>query len=151
MTSNTIPNGTAIASSEEGDAYSYAKFAWKAFDKGANNIYSVWTGSSNLDAVGGYLGYIFDTPVCIKYMYLNQAQLINQNVPYRWNKFKLQGSLDGNTWVDIKELISESDNNFYVIINKVSYKGYRIYCTESFTNAKQNNLDVYELNFYGRS
>lgn len=149
MTSNNTPSGLAFASSE----YDSSTQAYRAFD-GVTTSSNEWASSSN-DNVGGYIGYIFTNPMSIK-----KLRLFNYNDSYSAgniiNGFKLQGSDDtttgaDGTWTDIgTEQSAVAGDNYFIYNNNTNYKGLRVYCTRVTSPVNIKNLNILEVQFYGR-
>lgn len=149
MTSNNTPSGLAFASSE----YDSSTRAYRAFD-GVTTSSNEWASSSN-DNVGGYIGYIFTNPMSIK-----KLRLFNYNDSYSAgniiNGFKLQGSDDtttgaDGTWTDIgTEQSAVAGDNYFIYNNNTNYKGLRVYCTRVTSPVNIKNLNILEVQFYGR-
>ena len=147
MTSNTAPYGTASANSVSATG----REAYRVFDNaGATG----WLPSAVSTSVsyGDYVAYAFTNPTCIRkiYMLVNASHV---NVPTR--NYKLQGSNDGSTWVDIegasgsftlsqetKAIEKEFANNEYYLRYRVVY--------DSLYVSGQFSLLVFTLQFYGR-
>jgi len=140
MTSNTTPSGTCIGSS----AYDSSTDYYKAFDGNADLSHE-WASASN-DNVGGYIGYTFPSAVAIKKVMLYNYTT-NQNII---TKFKLQGS--NGTWTDVgtEQNATTGENNYDYPSNNTTYTSHRVYCTAYAGGGGASNLNVFEVQFYGR-
>ena len=129
MTSNTTPSGEVIYSAQyvsSNDSYRM----WKAFD-GDSSTMGAFT-----NAVDGYLGYKFTSPVCVKYF-----ECISDST----DDFKLQASNDNSEWVDLYELTSNTLSTN--VENNNSYLYYRVIQTSKKTYS--GGTGFYTLQFYG--
>lgn len=146
MTSDTTPSGEVIYSS----CYSGTYPAWKAFNGYDDNGSETWL-SSYSDNVGSWIGYHFTEAVCIKKAAVSVRN--NPSYPHAVKRFKLQGSNDGNTWIDIQECATTSatalQRDEYIIENDDSYTYYRLYTLEVWDlqdvdqNAAYNQVELY--------
>ncbi|MCU1789151.1 discoidin domain-containing protein [Pectobacterium polaris] len=128
MTSNTTPAGYIARSSS---AYDSGTQAYSAFSNKENQIWAALTVpiqwvSIELPNVTEIVSYQID----------NRPPGGYNNHPKSW---VLQGSTDGNVWVEIHKVTNSNDNNGgsfrnYKLKSPVSYKFYRLYVTEAFTN-----------------
>ena len=144
MTSNTAPYGEAFASSNDPNT-SYSA-TWKAFADTGN-----WaTGSGQKSA---NIGYVFISPVYIKKAFIKWRYdgSASNSVTY-----KLQGSNDGSTWVDISDSITKAlTNNLISILDgiepDVSYKYIRLEFTTTVAIDVSGSYvgGIYNLQFYG--
>lgn len=143
MTSNTAPSGECFGSSVYDASVGY----YEAFD-GLLTISNEWASASN-DNVGAYIGYIFTSPVRV-----NKVTLYNSTYDNNANivgAFKLQGKLNDN-WIDITPtaLSADSGSNEYIVPNTESYSAIRVYVTQNKNAKTPFNVNVWELQFYGR-
>ncbi|MDC9819215.1 discoidin domain-containing protein [Pectobacterium polonicum] len=128
MTSDTTPVGYIVRSSS---TYDSSTQAYSAFSNKENQIWAARTVpiqwiSIELPNVTEIVSYQID----------NRPSGGYNNHPKSW---VLQGSTDGNVWVEIHKVTSSNDNNggsvrSYNLASPVSYKFYRLYVTEAFTN-----------------
>lgn len=137
MTSDTLPSGQVIKSRQVSSFESY-----KAFDK---SISTFWIPiRSTTSIVGDYIGYKFDSPICIK------AVNVQGN---RFTEIVIEASNDNSTYSSLKTTNLGGGDSYFdktIILdeNVNSYLYYRI----RFTSASSNvDCQIAELNFYGRS
>jgi hypothetical protein len=134
MTSNTTPLGVAFANSER---TSEGMYAWRAFQSGLSSTsnYDSWATDSNIPGTTeNYIGYQFTAPVCICAVGMSARYNMLFNYPTSW---KLQASNDGSTWVDISDVITETQPTAVVtkvtpIHNAKKYTYYRVYTYGQF-------------------
>ncbi|URG51798.1 discoidin domain-containing protein [Pectobacterium quasiaquaticum] len=128
MISDTTPVGYIARSSS---TYDSSTQAYSAFSNKENQVWAARTVpiqwiSIELPNVTEIVSYQID----------NRPPGGYNNHPKSWT---LQGSTDGNVWVEIHKVTNSNDNNggsvrSYDLTNPVSYKFYRLYVTEAFTN-----------------
>jgi hypothetical protein len=137
MTSNTTPSGVASASGE----WDGGNQAWRAFADAGNQ----WTASSG-QKVGAWLQY--------KFASAQKIQLLSvKNTQYTVAKsFKIQGSNDGSTYIDIASLTVPDVNGFaeslFIFPNNSSYLYYRLYVTESGPINQLNAVGFMRIKMY---
>lgn len=132
MTSNTTPSGEVIyTGANAGGNYK----PYYAFDKNSTNAYA---GANNVECT---IGYHFASSVT-----LNKASVNLGTYSSRVPKFKIQGSNDGDSWVDVSGEIVPSGTQTEVLLNSGSttYDYARMYMPT------QGAAIIYELQFYGR-
>ncbi|MEI3774442.1 discoidin domain-containing protein [Pectobacterium brasiliense] len=128
MISDTTPVGYIARSSS---TYDSSTQAYSAFSNKENQVWAARTVpiqwiSIELPNVTEIVSYQID----------NRPPGGYNNHPKSW---ALQGSTDGNVWVEIHKVTNSNDNDggsvrSYDLTNPVSYKFYRLYVTEAFTN-----------------
>lgn len=139
MTSNTAPKGVASASS----IYNSGSDAFHAFD---GNTSATWS-SLNSDNNSPYVAYAFPSPVVVKSIqYYNVG---SGNASSYGSKFKFQASNDGNTWVDVSDVITQTagsrvSGTINLDSNKTAYTNYRVVATETVMG-----LAAFEIQLYG--
>ena len=137
MTSNTTPSGVASASS----IYSNAYPVWQAF----NSTLARGQCPKNAEFTSGiYVQYQFEKE--IKVNAVSACYILNNNTA----TFKLCGSNDGETWVDLCTNVAAGNNAFkyYSVDNNVAYMYYRFVMT-SHSHNMPNNGDGYKFQLYG--
>lgn len=101
------------------------KYPYQSFDGKTNTI---WSPSAMTSTEGQYIGYKFDKLVKLNYasFYAN-----NDNANSTW---KIQGSVDGNIWNDLTDVIEPSQNGkvqiqyeFSEFLDDDYYRQFRIY------------------------
>ena len=132
MTSNTAPSGVCSAS-----AAMSGYEAYKAFD---NNNSTFWQVNS-LTYTGNWIQYQFVNP-CKLHIVTIDLSIIGAG-----QTWKIQGSNDGNTFVDIKEFNTTAAPAKYVFSNNTSYTYYRWYCV---SGSGSNTLTSSTMQMYGR-
>ena len=117
MTSNTTPSGKASASSVWQTGYE----AYRAFNGDASQTAGWIASSSN---AGEYLIYDFQTAKKL-YSFDYKSGVYRDNRGLK--SFKIQGSTDGNTYVDLTEEITNSDTGFHknILLTKNTNTAYR--------------------------
>lgn len=140
MTSNTDPSGLAFA----GNSYSEYQ-PWRAF-RNVNDVYGMWESNS---IANNYIGYQFT-----ENHHIYAMSIVCQNIESITNRgikdFRLQGSDDRNTWIDIgitrtlnqttsKQVIPISENN--------NYSAFRVFIVNNYG---ASYVDIRFLQFYGR-
>ena len=144
MTSDTEPSGTVSSNSTAGSMQE----PYRAFD-GDTTTY--WTTANNVGN-GSWLRYQFPEAKCIKAITIN-TRIVNSLQMLR--SYKIQGSNDATTWVDLLE--DSLDNKDYGKIlrtfdNSNSYLYYQLlatsdsYCISS--TFPHGNISLMELQFY---
>ena len=147
MTSNTTPSGECFGSLVGYSTSEYA--AWRAFD---GNTSDRW-GNFSLSSVETYIGYEFaNTSPIVKKVTLQDYWDGSYDVGPE--TIRVQGSNDGNNWVNLSDVITFPRNhsaNSYNITNSNGYNKYRILCT---THKPSNDTSYYSqlsiVQFYGR-
>ena len=149
MTSNTAPYGEVIYSTHHSDY-----LPWYAFDN--DNVNTNWVNNTSASQPH-WLGYKFTKPTVVSKILLTTIRL---STGTRFKDFKVQGSNDNSTWVDVSETLtfpqgtSASEINVtesFDISNLESYLYYRIYTMSgSGDNPNSNVYNVKNLQFYGR-
>lgn len=133
MTSATTPSGTVFADPATG---------W-------NQPYYVFN-----DSLTDYFQQNSSSPgVNIGYQFVSQirANIVEMRANLGGNsptKFKVQGSNDGSSWIDLSsEFNTPANNTKFIFANNQKYNRYRIY----YTNVGQYNMAcTYKVQFYGR-
>lgn len=143
MTSNTTPEGEVIYSHQyahSGNIYD----AWRAFGSDDTRYWNNYTQSPLLPA---YLGYKFTSSVGIWKTVITQSPNLSRAV----KAFKVQGSHDNSTWVDLTDTLENVQNssNSYEFVNTTNYQYYRIYITSNWGDTDE--IEVNKLQFYGRA
>ncbi|MEQ9898044.1 discoidin domain-containing protein [Pectobacterium punjabense] len=128
MTSDTTPVGYIVRSSS---TYDSGTQAYSAFSNKENQIWAARTVPIQWISIE-----LPDVTEIISYQIDNRPPGGYNNHPKSW---VLQGSTDGNIWVEIHKVTNSDDNNGgsvrnYNLTSPVSYKFYRLYVTEAFTN-----------------
>ena len=141
MTSNTAPYGKAVADS----VYDSSKAEYKAFD---GDFTSYWTSANS--SFPHWIGYHFKKPVCVKCMSIIPEFDGNYS---RVKDYKIQGSNDNETWVDLYSgtytYSSNYEENKATIINSNFYLYYRLYIVNRY-GSSNNYGGARTLQFYGR-
>ncbi len=145
MTSDSSPSGLVIYGTQLSSGYG----GYKAFDKSGSSTWLTLNKTSN-----DYVGYMFTNPVKI-----NKIGIIN--VDYQsgtYNRgvknFKIQGSNDNSTWIDIYNNIAAiatsltQNYEYFNFDNNSKYKYYRLYCVDNYGGTL---VGVSELQLYGRN
>jgi hypothetical protein len=137
MTSNTTPSGVCSASSER-DGYN----AYKAFDGNNDTEWEAFDGPTN-----SWIKYDFSTPITVK-----SVELI-QNIGHAdfIASFKIQGSNDNSSWIDLYTGSNPAETNRWNIENNTAYRYYRFYCVSSKGNPGIVKTAFRTLQFYGRT
>ena len=134
MTSATTPSGEVSASSSDS-----SNLPWKAFDGSAS---TGWISSVKT----GWIQYRFPSAVKV-------GRFEKHDVYNRFNTFKIQGSNNGTTFVDLTEELTNALN----IAGKITknFNAYTIYRFTIVTNTTSYNSGIYGttkgLQFYGRA
>ena len=121
MTSNTSADGECFASGSFATAYD----PYHAFNGVFAHGEDYW--GDQYTTEGKYIGYMFNKEQKVSAV---EVAGLNTRVPFT---FKIQGSNDGDKYVDLSEVltcdktINNNESNFYIINNKTSYKYYRLY------------------------
>lgn len=141
MTSDTAPNGQAFSS-----GYAGSGLNWKAFDK--NNTTN-WTSNANaitsLTTVNIYIGYKFQSAIMAKIAKVEMGSQVTQMV------YKIQGSNDNTTWIDVTDEMDTTEKTFSVALNTTeNYLYYRLFIVKQALNASARPGWVFELDFLGR-
>lgn len=141
MTSDTTPYGEAFADSTAGGSL------WQAFDKDGS---TPWASGGNYGYGNNYIGYKFGHKVRLGFVSVIGAKYGNETKA-RVKTIKVQGSNDGNTWVDVengKEFILNEDTSItcYSINDATSYDMYRITCKDGWNAI---GVAYREIQFYG--
>lgn len=149
MTSNTTPSGVASASSY----YSTTYEPWKAFNGTTINVDDCWFSSSG--TANSYLCYQSVSPFkCTKVKLVNRS---GTSSLYPVNTFKIQGSNDGTTWIDLTGVLTNTNKSAngastYDINNNGSYLYHRILVLTSWnpdgTTVTNQYVAIGELQFY---
>lgn len=136
MTNYTVPSGEASASSE----FSSEHNAWRAFDKDIRHF--------SFGAVTGWLQYQFEMPV-----YVFQMGFANYQGNYGFKDITIQGSNNGSTFTNIKNITISSVgtasvnlSEFFTIVNSTAYDYWRLNVT---SNYGQTDSAIIEVQFYG--
>lgn len=142
MTSNTLPQGRAFASSSYGTGYE----AFRCFDQIDNN--EGWVTPTGIKT--GYIGYEFNSPICISKYILRSSLSAYNETPKDWT---FEGSNDNLTWEILDTQINQiwSANlteKEYFIVNQTKYKSYRLNITAN--NGNGSYLGLNELKMYER-
>jgi len=121
MTSNNAPEGVALSSPADTDAF-------KAFD-GDDGTYT----TMKLD-VGSWIQYQFknNTPTSVSSFYF-RTHTTNAYQHYHYIAFNIEGSLDGDNWSTISThptLAYYEDGEIFQIESPGSYSYYRLICTD---------------------
>ena len=145
LTSNEGSNGKAFASGKIYNGYE----AWKSFNQDlTGNDAQNWA-SYVEEGNTGYLGYEFNKPVEVKSFYVNSLKTDN-NIGVCMKEFVLQGSNDGNNWVDLTDKIMHSPQTikyYPVTKNESSYKFYRLY---GISEGVSNLIAIHELQLFDK-
>ena len=145
LTSNEGSNGKAFASGKIYNGYE----AWKSFNQDlTGNDAQNWA-SYVEEGNTGYLGYEFNKPVEVKSFYVNSLKTDN-NIGVCMKEFVLQGSNDGNNWIDLTDKIMHSPQTikyYPVTKNESSYKFYRIY---GISEGVSNLIAIHELQLFDK-
>lgn len=142
MVSNTAPSGVASASGVWKSGYE----AYKAF----NGNTSQTQGWINTTETGGWLQYDFGTSA---YFYLFDYKGGVNNGYRALKNFKLQGTVDGVDFIDITDIIVNSDSVIHIKNpitknNHVAYRYIRVVCDTTGTSQAYNGIAVFQV--YGR-
>lgn len=138
MTSNTTPSGVAAASSEYG-----GHPAFHAFDK---SLLTFWSTQGTAVAT---ISYKFSQPVkCVYAIMTNRNQ--SSSSP---KNFKIETSNDNATWAILGTYTNNNNaasaNTYYIFPNSDKNDYYRLNITSK--NGSGSNMDIGELQFYGRA
>lgn len=138
MTSNNAPFYEVGATSQQSVNYA----PWKAFDKDLSTSNDSHWSTAGAGAPPQRIWCDFKMPVVAKFAYIKGC-VLNE-----FKEAKLQGSNDGNTWVDIGSIEATSNyQEFFVsLVNDTPYRYYG--CEVTRTNGA-NNVCLVELQFYG--
>ena len=141
MTSNTTPSGECFASSVNSSYPIY-----QAFD---GNRSTAWGPSSA--SVPQYIGYKFTSAVVVNNVsILPDANSTGSSV----KDFKVQGSTDNNTWVDLYEdscpYETTATEHVFNFNNTVAFQYYRIYIS-SKNGSWPGGTSISNLQFYSPS
>ena len=126
LTSNAGSNGQAFCNTP---IYTTNYDAYKAFNRDlTGNDCQNWA-SYVLTGNYGYVGYTFNEATEANAFYVNTKKS-DGNTGVCMKEFVLQGSNDGNTWIDLTDVITHPVQTvkFYTITkNQGKYKSYRLY------------------------
>lgn len=141
MTDNTHPSGEVVYSSIFASAYD----AYKSFD-GDNNTF--WIPTSNTP--NSYVGYRFASLTKTLKLHIRYATQTTSHT----STFKIQG-YDGSTWNDIGTVtitggIATTDEIDVILNNSTNYIACRLFCSEVFFLDNNYNIELKEIQFYGR-
>ena len=144
MTSNTTPSGVCSADTE------YSTYlAWKAFD-GSTASSDGWIANS-----GSFPHWIkYEFPSAIK---VNAAGFrnINGNHAYAIKNYKIQGSNDNESWIDLYAGINNnnSNNDLWTVNfdNSTAYKYYRLYIIDGWSSNPNYRCDIGYIQFYAKT
>lgn len=132
MTSDTAPYGEAIATSNYSGRSPYMAF---------NASASSWL-SANGSPTNQRIAYKFTSPICVQKFHIDFS-----GEQYLEN-FKLQGSNDGTTWVDITPTIQRTGMSYSGDVNNSNYyMYYGLLCNTT----KASYVALSYIQFYGRS
>lgn len=138
MTSNSSPYGSAFSTS----AYSSSHPAWRAFD--GQDYNETQTRAIFTRTNGGAIGYFFMNLIWVKKLKVSGCTI---NVPW-----KVQGSLDGSSYVDLTETFTNTDYTQTLDIPVTKNGGYYLYYRITNTSTASGESG-YGLKFqaYGRA
>ena len=145
LTSNEGPNGHAFCSAESNLGPEYA--AYKAFNGDLSGDDKQNWSSRVLAGNYGYIGYEFNEPVEADTFYVNTLKTDNYTQVSMF-EFVLQGSNDGETWVDLCDNIYQEPKTigYYGITkNQGKYKSYRLYGKSA---GGVSNVSIHELQLF---
>lgn len=145
MTSDTAPYGTASATS----SYNGSP-AWKLFDGIPNQDNRWMTSTSATSWTNLYVRYKFVNPIKAKKVWCANAS--------SWEHlssmtYKIQGSNDASTWVDLYEANKTSSDptvDEYMLLNNDNYYIYYQLIFTSISFTQTHYVSLWELQFYGR-
>lgn len=144
MTSNTTPSGECIAVSSEGGAYPYYSFDGDASSR--------WAPAATYARVDyeSWVGYQFTSQVKVSKADVTFYSKSNNNL----TKWKIQGSNDGLTWVDVSsnqstQFVSNTTFTVSTAFVGAEYQYYRL-CADTLYYGGQYYSGVPTLQFYGR-
>ena len=144
MTDATHPSGEVISSGQYTNYYGY-----KAFDGTNSHQSDSWLtgGVSNV-----YIGYIFVNQTKVVNVYIENRTLAGGDTSVCEIKtFKIQGSNDGTTWVDITDVLTnvsgELVGTYFIFDNNNYYSGYRVFVLSSYNSSY---VGAGKIQFYGR-
>lgn len=147
MTSNTAPYGKIESSSDlvSGGVTYYPWLAFNGTNSGGNDCWHSQTGADS------WIEVDFPTPICVKKVVLRNRNATVPS-PRAINTFKIKGSNDGTTWVDITDTLTNSDTSAnamseYAINNSTYYMKLRL----SVVSVVDTYAAIGQLQFYGRS
>ena len=143
LSSNDGSNGKAFASGKIFNDYD----AWKSFNQDLTGDDKQNWASYVEEGNSGYLGYEFNKPIEVKYFYVNTLKTDNYT-GVCMKEFVLQGSNDGENWIDLTEKIMHSPQTikyYPVTKNESLYKFYRIYGT---SEGAGNLIAIHELQLF---
>ncbi len=147
MTSNTSPVPFVAFASNE---YSTSYAAWKVFEKKNSINTDSWMTRSLSD--NDFIGIDFGIPTEVTSFSLTCPTGYSSGASTSPPKsFILQGSIDNNQWVDIKEIKnqinwSENETRTYLLDRSFKYRYYRLFLTEK--NHSTNQYGIGEIQFY---
>ena len=132
MTSNTAPSGVCSASAAVAGYEAY-----KAFDNNASTFWHV----NSTTYTGNWIQYQFAAACKLHIVSFDMS-----SIP-AGQTWKIQGSNDGLTFTDIKEVNTLVSPTKYVFDNTTAYTYYRWYCV---SGTSTNTLTVTTMQMYGR-
>jgi len=144
MTSSNTPSGECFADSQYSSSYP----PYLAFD---GNDSTQWASvDGNTSPYPHYLGYRFDSPICIKKVKIRFGIANSHNTI---KNFAIQASNNGSDYTDIfSGVANDSSSTYdaeYTLSNNNNYNYYRLYVTTSY--AGTNACICNTLQFYGRA
>ena len=138
MTSSNTPSGRASASHDKTGHPAYYAF---------NSVSGyTWNSESGYGA-NSWLKYQFDNPVKVAKVYFSTYPTIYRS----FQNYKIQGSNDDNTWVDLYSGSTDIPNKTEYVVNLErvgSYSYYRVLATSLYSGVNEVELPL--VQFYGR-
>ena len=144
MTGYNQPIGEVI---ETGHLTNYLGWYCFARERTAGHFWSYTHGGNPC-----YIGFHFTNPIIISkvdvYNYIPNSGSTSYEMP---KTFKIQGSNDGSTWINLAECqitdFTKDLLNTYEFENTTAYRYYRLYCTEyntGFSDCSVGVINMYE-------
>lgn len=150
MTSNTEPEGECIGDSTVVTTINPNDwYYWKPFNR-SNVADNAGETQSTLLAINNYWGYDFKKPVMVQKMTFKTYIYSDSNLSLK--NFKVQGSLDGNTWTDIgafyNDVVAANASYSISFFNTIAYRAYRIIPLDAWD--VRGYIIIRNAQFYGR-
>jgi len=145
MTSNSLPEGEASASTELSTTYQ----AYKAFNGTTTDADDCWHSKST---TSGYIRYKFDNPICIKKVVMQNRNSTDATKLSAPKDFTIRVSNDASTWTELGSFSnSNNTSSAETSYDVASNSGYFTYAEMTITTSNGSALNIGELNFYGRA
>lgn len=150
MTSNTEPEGECIGDSTVITSVNpYDWYYWKPFNR-SNEADNAGETQSTLMVANNYWGYNFKKPVMVQKMVFKTYIYSDSNLSLK--NFKVQGSLDDNTWTDIgtfyNDVVAANASYNISFFNTIAYQAYRIIPLDTWDI--RGYIIIRNAQFYGR-